>query len=150
MEPERSLPHSHVPATCPYPEQHQSSPHSPHPTSWRSVLILSSHLCLGLPSGFFPSCVPAKTLYTPLLTPIRATCPAHRILLDFITRIVLGEQFRSLSFSLCSFLHSLVTSSLLGPIILHNILFSNTRSVYIYIYIYTHTHTNTNTYKLYK
>ena len=26
----------------------------PHPTSWRSIFILSSHLCLGLPSGFFP------------------------------------------------------------------------------------------------
>ena len=25
------------------------------PTSWRSILILSSHLCLGLPSGLFPS-----------------------------------------------------------------------------------------------
>ena len=23
----------------------------PHPTSWRSILILSTHLCLGLPSG---------------------------------------------------------------------------------------------------
>jgi len=27
----------------------------PHPTSWRSVLILSTHLRLGLPSGLFPS-----------------------------------------------------------------------------------------------
>ena len=27
----------------------------PHPTSWRSVLILSSHLHLGLPSGLFPN-----------------------------------------------------------------------------------------------
>jgi hypothetical protein len=27
----------------------------PHPTSWRSVLILSTHLRLGLPIGFFPS-----------------------------------------------------------------------------------------------
>jgi len=27
----------------------QSTP--PHPTSWRSILILSSHLCLGLPTG---------------------------------------------------------------------------------------------------
>jgi len=27
----------------------------PHPTFWRSILILSSHLCLGLPSGLFPS-----------------------------------------------------------------------------------------------
>ena len=26
----------------------------PHPTSWRSILILSTHLRLGLPSGLFP------------------------------------------------------------------------------------------------
>ena len=38
----------------------------PHPTSWRSILILSTHLCLGLPSGLFPSDLPTKTLYTPL------------------------------------------------------------------------------------
>ena len=28
--------------------------HTPHPISWRCMLILSSHLCLGLPSGFLP------------------------------------------------------------------------------------------------
>ena len=37
----------------------------PHPTSWRSILILSTHLCLGLPSGLLPSGFPSKTLYTP-------------------------------------------------------------------------------------
>ena len=37
----------------------------PHPTSWRSVLILSTHLRLGLPSGLFPSGFPTMTLYTP-------------------------------------------------------------------------------------
>ena len=36
----------------------------PHTTSWRSILILSTHLCLGLPSGLFPSGFPTKTLYT--------------------------------------------------------------------------------------
>ena len=41
----------------------------PHPTSWRSVLILSTHLLLGLPSGLFPSGFPTKTTsdYPPLI-----------------------------------------------------------------------------------
>ena len=36
----------------------------PHPTSWRSILILSTHLRLGLPSDLFPSGFPRRP-YTP-------------------------------------------------------------------------------------
>ena len=67
----------------------------PHPTSWRSFLILSTHLCLGVPSGLLPSGFPNKTLYTPLSSPIHATCPAHLILLDFITCTMLGKEYRA-------------------------------------------------------
>ena len=62
--------------------------------------------------------------------PIRATCTAHLILLDFITRTIMGEEYKTLSSSLCSFLHSPVTSSILGPNILLNTKFSNTLSLH--------------------
>ena len=46
--------------------------------------------------------------------------------LDFITRKILCEEYKSLSSSFYSFLHSPITSSLLGPNIFLNTLFSNT------------------------
>ena len=97
----------------------------PQPTSWRSIFKLFSHLHLGLLTGLFPSGFPTKTLHTPLLSSIRATCPARLVPLDFITRTIFGEECRSLSSSLYKFLHSSVTSSLLGPNILLNVLFSH-------------------------
>ena len=100
MEPEGSLQHLQQPATCPYPEL------------INSVRALTSHflkihfsVILGLPSSFFPSGLPTKSMYAPLLSPIRSACPAN-LIFDFITRTILGEQYRSLSSSLCSFLHS--------------------------------------------
>ena len=99
----------------------------PHPTSWRSILI-STDLRLGLPSGLFPSGFPTKTPYTPLSSPIRATYPVHLILLDFITHTIFGEEYKSFSSALCNLLHSPIPSSLLGPNILLNTMFSNTLS----------------------
>jgi len=85
---------------------------------------------LGLPSGLFPSGLPTKTLYTSLLSPIRATYSANLIILYLIIRIIFGEQYRSKSSSLRSFLYFPVTSSLLGPNILLSTLFPNTLSLH--------------------
>ena len=70
----------------------------------------------------FPPVSPPRP-YTPLSSPIRATCPAQLILLDFITRTILDEEYRSFSSSLCNLLHSPVTSSLLGLNILLNTIY---------------------------
>ena len=68
----------------------QSTPS--HYTCWRSTLISSSHLHLGIPNCLFPSDLPTKTLYATLLSFTRATYPAHHFLLDVITRIRFGKE----------------------------------------------------------
>jgi hypothetical protein len=54
MEPEASSPYSQQPSTGPYPEPDKSNPDLPTLFLLRSILILISHLHLGLPSGLFP------------------------------------------------------------------------------------------------
>ena len=120
MEAVSSLLYSQAPATCPNSQPTPSSPYNP-------FHFLKIHLNIILQSTswsrqwFFPSGFPTKTFCTPYVP--------HTLLLDFIKRTILGEEYRSLSSSLCNFLHSLVTPSLLGPNIPLNTLFSNTLSL---------------------
>jgi hypothetical protein len=107
----------------------QSTPPPPKPVSVRSVLIPSFHLRLGLPSGLYPSGFPAKTLHTILSSPMRATCPAHLIRHDLTCLMISVDDYKLWSSSLCNFLHSPVTSSLLGPNNRLRTLFSNTLSL---------------------
>ena len=72
----------------PCTEPNESSPRLPPP---RPFLILSFHLCLCLPSGLFPSGFPTKTLYTPLLFSIFATCPVH-LILHLLTWMIFVEE----------------------------------------------------------
>jgi hypothetical protein len=53
IELEVSMQCSQEPSTGPYPEPDQSNPF--HPISLRSILILFTHLLVGLPRCFFPS-----------------------------------------------------------------------------------------------
>jgi hypothetical protein len=102
---------------------------SHHTVSQISILLLLIHLNLGLPSGLFPSGFPTNNLYTFLLITIRATFLSHLILLDLT--IILGEEYKLKSSSLCSFLLPPVSLSLLGPNILLSTPFSNALTVFL-------------------
>ena len=56
---------------------------------------------------------------------------AH-LILDFITRTILGEEYKSFSSLLYSLLHSPVTSSLLGP----NVLLNSLTQLYLMVEVY--------------
>jgi hypothetical protein len=96
---------------------------SPHPTSLSYILILSTHVSLGLPSGLFPSGFhinnPQAFLFSQFVLPPYQLHPPC-----FIILFALGEEYKSRSPSLCSFLHSPVTSSLFRPNFLHSTLSS--------------------------
>ena len=107
------LPHSQVSATWPYPEPDRSSP---------CHHFLKIHLSIILPSRTWSSkwslsfrFLSQNRLYASNV-PHSAKYATCLNILDFFTRTIFGEGYRSLSSSLCNFLHCPFTSSLLGKI----------------------------------
>jgi len=113
MEPKSSL-------LCP---QEPTTPS--HPISLLSILILSSHLHLGLPSDLFLSGFSIKILYAVLISSMHITCPTHLTVHDLITLIIFSDEYKLQSSSLCTFIQPLITSSVLGLHILLSTLFLN-------------------------
>ena len=123
MEPESSLPQSQVPATCPYPEPARSSPY----THISHILIIHLNIIFpfrsGSPKWSFSFRFPQQNhVYTSTI-PYTCNMPRsyHSVWCD--------HAKGSLRSSLCSFLHSPVTSSFLDSNILLSTLFSNNFSL---------------------
>ena len=118
----------------------QSKP--PYPTFWRSFPIISPFYAWVFQMVFFPQDSKPKPFSHPSSPPyVLYTLPI--LFFSIWSQKLLGEEYRSLSPSLCSFLHSPVTSFLLDPNILLNTLFSNTLRIRSSLNFNTKFHTHT-------
>jgi hypothetical protein len=69
-----------------------------HSLSIKPVLILHSHLCLGHPRSLHASGLCTTILFFTMF----ATGPSNLILLNLISLIICGKEYKSLTFCLCT------------------------------------------------
>jgi hypothetical protein len=120
MEPEGSLPRSQDPVTCPCPEPDQSRSHP------SNRFLFKTH------ENIIRSCTPRSSKWSPSLrfprqNPMCTSFVPHTCYL--LSPAYFGEEYKSWS-SLCSFLQSPVTASVLGANIFLSTLFSNTQGLF--------------------
>jgi hypothetical protein len=92
--------HPLVPISC-----HTTWVHTT-PFSLSKIQIFSTYLHLSPRNDLFPSGFHTNKIYVLLFARIHTTCLDHLILLDLIILIILGEDYKLRSSSLCSFIHS--------------------------------------------
>ena len=115
--------------TSPYSEPDQSSPCPPS----HFLKIHLNIINLSMPGSSKWSLYlrfPHQNMYSLHLSPTLATWPVH-LILYLINGIIFGEEYKSLSSTLCSLLHSSTTSSVLGPHIFVGTLFTNTTATFL-------------------
>jgi len=113
METEGSLPHSQVPATCLYPEPARSNPYT---TSHFLKIYLNIILpsTPGSPKRSLSLKFSHQALYTPLFSPIGATCTAHLILYYILSPLNIYINIALRHFFFSSLLHCFLRISSVG------------------------------------
>ena len=114
MEPGSSLPHSKEPTTCSNSEPHQLSPCPPPAFGKIHFIILESTPRFSKWYLTVRPLIQNTFMYFSFLPYMLHALP-YVILLHLSTRIIFGWEYSSWNSSMCSFLHSPVISSLLGP-----------------------------------
>jgi hypothetical protein len=115
MEVEDLFPCLQEPTIGPCPE---SVDFRPHPIQLRTILMLTSRLCLNIPSGIFRSGFRLKSDMNFSTPPLHILFPVHLSYLDMLLLLIFSEELKLWSSSTGIFLHPSITCRLFVPNIL--------------------------------